>query len=58
MTHYFIQYTKGGLWVYQTRVARMKVVYESGKVECGTILNLVTLATRAGYAMMIEVSPK
>ena len=36
----------------------MKVVYESGKVECGTILNPVTLAMRARYATMIEVLPK
>ena len=42
----------------ETRVARTKVVYESGKAECGTILNLVTSAMRAGYVMMIEVSPK
>ena len=27
----------------KTRIARMKVVYESGKAKSGTILNLVTL---------------
>ena len=42
----------------KTRVARTKVVYEPGKVECGAILNPVTSVMRARYAMMIEVSPK
>ena len=36
----------------------MKVVYESGKVECGIRLNPVTLVMSAGYATMIEVLPK
>ena len=39
----------------KTRVARTKVVYKSGKAKCGTILNPVTSAMRAGYVMMIEV---
>ena len=42
----------------KTRVVRTKVVYESGKVECGTILNPVTLMMRAGYVIMIKVLPK
>ena len=37
---------------------RMKGVYDSGKMKGGTILNLVTLAMRAGYVLMIEGSPK
>ena len=37
---------------------RTKGVYDSGKTKGGTILNLVTLAMRAGYALMIEGSPK
>ena len=37
---------------------RMKVVYEPGKVECGTILNPVTLVMRARYMTMIKVSLK
>ena len=37
---------------------RTKEVYDSGKTKGGTILNLVTLAMRARYALMIEGSPK
>ena len=37
---------------------RMKGIYESGKTKGGTILNLVTLAMRAGYVTMIEVLSK
>ena len=42
----------------KTRVARTMMVYESGKVDCGTILNLVTSAMRARHTMMIEVLSK
>ena len=42
----------------KTRIARTKVVYKSGKAECGTILPLVTSVMRARYTMMIEVLPK
>ena len=37
---------------------RMKGVYDSGKTKGGTILNLVTLVMRAGYALMIKGSLK
>ena len=37
---------------------RMKGVYDSGKMNGGTILNLVTSAIRAGYVLMIEGLPK
>ena len=39
----------------KTRIARIKVVYKSGKVKSRTILNLVTLVTWARYTMMIKV---
>ena len=42
----------------KTRVSRVKVVYKSGKMRSGTILNLMTLVMWARYVMMIEVSPK
>ena len=37
-------YTKDGLVYTKTRTPRTKVVYESGKVKSGIILNPVTLA--------------
>ena len=48
-------YTKDGLCMY-TKLGwqRTKRVYNLGKMKGGTILNLV----RAGYALMIEGSPK
>ena len=47
------------IYVYtKTRVSRVKVVYESGKMRGGTILNLMTSVMWAEYMMMLEVLPK
>ena len=50
-------YTKDGLCT-KLGWQRTKGVYNSGKTKGGTILNPVTSAMRARYALMIKGSPK